>query len=102
MAMLSHPYPDLPLRPQLVRNAPLFTIFLEADQATVAALFPAELAPRPDGRIITLVPYLAQRVVGVRQRKLGRWQAVRSRRRHDAELTTATLKQTACPVGAAR
>jgi hypothetical protein len=45
-------YPDSPVRPELVRNAQLLTVFLEVDQAVVRALLPEGLAPRPDSRII--------------------------------------------------
>lgn len=47
-----HIYPDRPVRPELVRNARLLTVFLEADPAVAGALLPKGLTPLPDGRIV--------------------------------------------------
>jgi hypothetical protein len=52
MTTLIHPYPDLPIPPQLVRNAQLLTVFLEADPTLVGAMLPNALSLRSDSRIV--------------------------------------------------
>jgi len=52
MTPLNPSYADLPLPPQVVRNAPLLTIFLEVDPAIVSGLLPRSLALRPDSRLV--------------------------------------------------
>jgi hypothetical protein len=57
MTTLIHPFPDLPyadlpIPPQLVRNAKLLTLFLEADPTRVGAMLPDGLSLRADSRIV--------------------------------------------------
>jgi len=52
MTKPTHSYPDRPIRPELIRNANLLTVFLEADPAAVGARLPSGLSPRPDGRVV--------------------------------------------------
>jgi hypothetical protein len=45
-------YPDLAIRPQIIRNAPLLTFFLAGDASALRQCIPPPLAPHPGARII--------------------------------------------------
>ncbi|HUZ64146.1 MAG TPA: hypothetical protein VMU82_10605 [Acetobacteraceae bacterium] len=45
-------YPDLAIRPQIVRNAPLLTFFIAGDLHAIGPQVPPPLSPHPNGRIV--------------------------------------------------
>jgi hypothetical protein len=50
---MSNPsYPTLPIRPQLIRNAPLISFFLKGDPDKIRPLIPSPLSAHPSGRIV--------------------------------------------------
>jgi hypothetical protein len=52
MAMPKQGYPEMAVRPQIIRNAPLLTFFLSADAAVLGQYIPRPLTRHPSGRII--------------------------------------------------